>query len=112
MPFPASNPVGYATNYALAILSDNEDKDELDSSEVHVKLAVVIENVNNAAPDSSHLLKAESEFVAPMTVPHMFWCTSTSPPDSLPIQFDCLLDIGSHLVIIHKQLVKDLNLHH
>ena len=73
---------------------------------------MVVEDVDNAAPDSLNLLKADLEFVAPMTVPHMFWCVSASPPDSLPIQFDCLLDIGSHLVIIHEQLVKDLNLHH
>ena len=33
-------------------------------------------------------------------------------PNSLPIQFDCLLDIGLHLVIICEQLVKDLNLCH
>ena len=73
---------------------------------------MVVEDVDNAAPDSLNLLKADLEFVAPMTMPHMFWCVSASPPDSLPIQSDCLLDIGSHLVIIHEQLVKDLNLHH
>ena len=107
-----SNPVGYQVNYSLAVLSDKEDKDELDSSEVRGQLAAIVKDVNNVAPDSLNLLKADSEFVAPMTVPHMFWHASTSMPNSLPIQFDWLLDIGLHLVIIREQLVKDLNLHH
>ena len=98
-------------NYLSAVLSNNEDEDELDSSEFCGQLAVIIKDISDATLDSLNLLKADSEFVAPMMVPHMFWCASTSPPDSLPIQFDCLLDIGSHLVIIHEQLVKDLNLH-
>ena len=108
----ALNPVGYPTNYSSAVLSDNEDEDELDSSKVHGQLTVIIEDVSKAILDSLNLLKADLEFVAPMTVPHMFWCAFTSPPDSLTIHFNCLLDIGSHLVIIFEQLVKDLNLHH
>ena len=106
----ALNPVGCPVNYSSAVFSNNKDEDELDSSEVCSQLAVIIEDISNAAPDSLNLLKADSEFVAPMMVPHMFWHASASPPDSLPIQFDCLLDIGSHLVIIHEQLVKDMNL--
>ena len=31
----ASNPVGYQANYSSAVLSNKEDEDELDSSEVH-----------------------------------------------------------------------------
>ena len=108
----ALNPVGYQANYSSAVLSDKEDEDELDSSEVHGRLAAIVEDVNNVAPDSLNLLKADSEFVAPLMVPHMFWHASASAPNSLPIQFDCLLDIGLHLVIIREQLVKDLNLHH
>ena len=106
----ALNLVGYTVNYSSAVLSENEDEDELDSSEVHDQLAAVIEDIKNAAPNSSNLLKADLEFLAPITVPHMFWHASASPPNSLPIQFDCLLDIGSHLVIICEQLVKDLHL--
>ena len=107
-----SNPVGYQANYSLAVLSGKEDKDELNSSEVRGQLAAIVKDVNNVVPDSLNLLKADSEFVAPMTVPHMFWHASTSMPNSLPIQFDCLLDIGLLLVIIREQLVKDLNLRH
>ena len=35
----ASNPVGYLMNNSSAILSDIEDEDKLDSSEVHDQLA-------------------------------------------------------------------------
>ena len=42
----------------------------------------------------------------------MFWKALVSPPNAFPIQFNCLLDVGSHLVIIHEQLINDLNLHH
>ena len=107
----ASNPVGYTVNYSSAVLSDNEDEDKLDSSEVCDQLTAVVKDIKNAALNSSNLLKADSEFLAPMMVPHMFWCASASPPNSLPVQFDCLLDIHSHLVIIREQLVKDLHLH-
>ena len=55
---------------------------------------------------------ADSDSVAPLTIPHMFWHASASPPESLPLQFDCLLDIGSHLVIICEQLADKLKLHH
>ena len=107
----ALNLVGYTANYSSAVLSINEDEDEIDSSEVRDQLAAVVEDINNAAPNSSNLLKSDSEFLAPITVSHMFWHASASPPNSLPVQFDCLLDIGSHLVIICEQLVKDLHLH-
>ena len=106
----ALNPVGYQANYSLAVLSNKEDEDELDSSKVCGQLAAIVEDVNNIVPDFLNLLRADSEFVAPMMVPHMFWCASVSTPNSLPIQFDWLLDIGLHLVIICEQLVKDLNL--
>ena len=69
----ASNPVGYTANYSSAVLFNNEDEDELDSSEVCDQLAAVVEDIKNAAPNSSNLLKADSEFLAPIMVPHMFW---------------------------------------
>ena len=77
----ASNPVGYQANYSSAVLSNKEDEDELDSSEVRGHLAAIVEDVNNVAPDSLNLLKADSEFVAPLTVPHMFWRASASAPN-------------------------------
>ena len=103
--------VRYPTNYSSLVLTNNEGEDELNSSEVHGHLAAIVENVHSAAPNSLNLLKADSEFAAPMNVPHMFWWALASPPDVLPLQFHCLIDVGSYLVIIHDQLVNDLKLH-
>ena len=77
-----SNPVRYPANYSSAVLSDKEDKDELVPSKVCGRLAAIVGDVNNVMPDSLNLLKADSEFVAPMTVPHMFWHASASVPNS------------------------------
>ena len=107
----ASNPVGYSTNYSSMVLIDDDEEDQLDSSEVCGHVTAIIEGVNSAALDSINLLKAGSDLLAPLTIPHMFWQASVSPPNAFPIQFNCLLDIGSHLVIIHEQLINDLNLH-
>ena len=109
----SSNPTGYAANYSLAVLTDDEDVDELASSEVHkhTHAAVIVENIDVAAPNNACPLMADTNPLAPITVPHMFWCASVLPPDSLPLQFDCLLDIGLHLVIIQDQLINDLKLH-
>ena len=107
-----SNPVGYTANYLLAILTDDDGEDKLDSSEVHTHVAAIIVNVDSTAPNIFNLPKVDCDHVAPLTVSHIFWCASVSPPNSLPSQFDCLLDIGSHLVIIYEQLANDLGLHH
>ena len=42
--------------------------------------------------------------------PTYFWRASASPPDSLPLSFDCLLDNGSHLNLICDSLVNQLGL--
>ena len=103
--------VGYTTNYSSAVVTDDEGEYELDSSQVCTCVAAIIENVGDAAPNTLHLPKSDGNAVAPLTVPHIFWCASTSWPDSLPSELDSLLDVGSHLVSICKQLVKDLGLH-
>ena len=43
-------------------------------------------------------------------IPHLFWRASASPPNALPIMFNCLLDNGSHLVLICDSLVTELQL--
>ena len=48
---------------------------------------------------------------SPIMVLHLFWRASASPPNALPIMFDCLLDNGSHLVLICDSLVTELQLH-
>ena len=44
------------------------------------------------------------------TVPHLFWRASYCPVGELPSTFDCLLDVGSHLVIIREDMVDKLKL--
>ena len=108
----SSNPTRYVVNYSSAVLTDDKDMDELASSEgcKHTHAAAIVENIDVAAPNHACLLTVKTNPVAPITVPHMFWHASVSPPDLLPLQFDYLLDIGSHLVIIQDQLVDDLKL--
>ena len=108
----SSNPTRYVVNYSSAVLTDDKDMDELASSEgcKHTHAAAIVENIDVAAPNHGCPLTVKTNPVAPITVPHMFWHALVLPPDSLPLQFDYLLDIGSHLVIIQDQLVDDLKL--
>ena len=78
------------------------------------RILLIIENVRspfNAMPDKKVNLVKTSMISAPFTVPHLFWRASGAPQNSLPISFDCLLDDGSHLVLIRAYLVKQLDLH-
>ena len=54
---------------------------------------------------------SQISLLAPLMVPHLFWRVSILPWESLPLSFDCLIDDGSHLVLIHKSLVKQLQIH-
>ena len=47
---------------------------------------------------------------SPIMIPHLFWRALASPPNALPIMFDCLLDNGSHLILIRDSLVTELQL--
>jgi hypothetical protein len=46
---------------------------------------------------------------APLSVPHLFWRASAASNSGL-IKFDCLVDNGSHLVLICDSLVDELAL--
>ena len=73
-----------------------------------------IENIKSlfdVVPDKKVNLVKTYMISAPFTVPHLFWGASVAPQNTLPISFDCLLDNGSHLVLIHTSLVKQLDLH-
>ena len=100
-----SNPTGYTANNISDVLSDEDEEDELDS-DAHT-CNTIIKNIDSTVIT---LPKAD-ECHAPMTVWHLFWCTYYSPLGDLPINFNCLLDVVSHLVIIHEDLVNKLKLH-
>ena len=102
----ASNPTGYTTNNVSDILLDEDEEDELNSDVCTCN--AIIESIDGTVIT----LPKVDEHHTPMTVPHLFWCTSYFPVGDLPITFDCLLDVGSHLVIICEDLVNKLKLHH
>jgi hypothetical protein len=89
--------------------------------------------VDYAAPNTSNLLGASGDpdsSVSPipilsavatiidnattlLSMPLMFWratAAAASLANSAPIKFDCLIDNGSHFVLIHNALAKDLSL--
>ena len=99
----ASNPTGYPTANAIDVLSGDEN-DELDS-DVRTCNAL-IESIDDPVTTPPKV----DENQVPLTVPHLFWRASYSPTGDFPLTFDCLLDVGSHLVIIRENLVNELKL--
>ena len=112
------NSVAYYTSNLMTVVKDLEASD---TSVVSVQVVsdsfnvvgAFIENVRspfNAIPDKKVNLVKTSMISVPFTVPHLFLRASGAPQNSLPISFDCLLDDGSHLVLIRGYLVKQLDL--
>ena len=67
-------------------------------------------SVGTAAPINARVF---GDTIAPFSVPHMFWRASAvaaSLSEDQPSRFDCLIDDGSHLVLIQKSLAADLSL--
>ena len=98
-----SNPTGYTTINA----SDVPEYDEEDKLNSDVRACnMLIESIDNPVIT---LPKANNTCV-PLTVPHLFWRASCSPINDLPLTFNCLLNVGSHLVIIREDLINQLKL--
>ena len=95
----ASNPARYATANTYDVLSEDED-DELDSDVGTCN--ALIESID----DPVATLPKADENQAPLTVPHLFWRASYLPTDDFPLTFNCLLNVGSHLVIIRRDFTK------
>jgi len=51
-----------------------------------------------------------SSFSAPISVPHLVWRANASSIDDFLLSLDCLLDSGSHLILIRPETVADLRL--
>lgn len=99
-----SNPAGYTTSDAFDILSHEDEEDELNSN-VHTCNAII-----ESMDDTVIILPKADEHHVPMTVPYLFWWTSYSPVGDLLITFNCLLDVGFHLVIICEDIIDKLKL--
>ena len=100
----ALNPTSYTTINASDVLSEDDEEDELNSDVCACN--VLIESIDDPVITPP---KANNT-CAPLTVPHLFWQASCSPINNLPLTFDCLLDVGSHLVIIREDLINQLKL--
>ena len=70
-------------------------------------IATVINSIN--VPAISMPLTA-NDATAPIYVPHLFWRVSASVLNDVPSDFDCLIDNGSHLVLMHETLADSLTL--
>ena len=122
VPMPGvSNLVAYhamnvSTMFDETNSSENTDVSNINASDFWSVVAVFIENVEGPrnmltlSPKENGALVVSS--LAPLIVPHLFWRASVLPKGLLPLSFDCLLDNGSHLVLICKSLVNQLGLCH
>ena len=114
-----SNLVTYHATNMLTVFdetnsSENTNVSNIEVLDFHKVVVDFIENINSPKDMMTWSPKENSSqmsSLAPLMVPHLFWRVSISPQGSLPLSFDCLIDDGSHLVLIHKSLVKQLQLH-
>jgi hypothetical protein len=106
--FPGiSNPVDYLASNQSSILHGNSDPDSSMSTPFppHT-VAAIIDSI-----DALHLVDAPEGLSVPLSVPHLFWRASaaSADTDSVPLDFDCLIDDGSHLVLICDSLMNQLS---
>ena len=102
------NPVAYhGANETLVLQGSDSSDDEVSGLKPN-SIGAFLESVEVVVdvPPGSETLKK----ITPLVVPHLFWRALASPLDSLPVSFGCLLDNGSHLVLIHESLVTKLGL--
>ena len=102
------NLVIYHSANKMTVLEGSDSSDDKVSDLNLKSISTFLESVEAVAeaPPKSETLKE----ISPLIVPHLFWRALASPLDSLPILFDCLLDNGSHSVLICKSLVTKLGL--
>jgi hypothetical protein len=100
------NPVDYMASNASNVIGCSSDPDS--SMSTHL----LSPTVDATIPMVANVLY---DVIVPLAVPHMFRRASViSPaaPDNAPIQFDCLIDNGLHLVLICDSQAEQLCLHH
>jgi len=100
-----ANPVDYLASNQSDVMPNEGDPDSSVSTPPSVKsVAAVIDSVDG--PPVENTITSVS---APLSVPHMFWRAAVATHCGL-VEFDCLIDNGSHLVLIRDSLVKELAL--
>ncbi|KAF8149947.1 hypothetical protein B0H34DRAFT_667072, partial [Crassisporium funariophilum] len=87
--------------------------DEVSASDVNSPLtsiaAVLPSSTQSFALGNGSVSGSESD-VSPISVPHLRWEANVFGLEDFPIQLDCLLDTGAHLVLIRPETVADLQL--
>ena len=110
--FPGNaNPVDYAAPNISSVIGGSGDPDSSVSADSGIPaISAIIDNVDTSA---ALAMNVPADIFAPLSVPHMFWratAAAAATPDDIPIPFDCLIDNGSHLVLIRNSLAEDLSL--
>ena len=104
-----TNLVAYHAVNNTTILEGSDGSDDKVSIPSPTSVGAFLESVE-AIVDTPTLESQSLKEISPLIVPHLIWRASVSPPNSLPVSFDCLLDNGSHLVLIRESLVTELRL--
>ena len=104
-----TNPVTYHAANNMTVLEGSDSSDDEVSVPTPNSVGAFLESVE-AIVDASTLKSQSLKEISPLIVPYLIWRASASPPNSLPVSFDCLLDNGSHLVLICESLVAELGL--
>ena len=104
-----TNLVAYHAANDMTILEGSDGSDNKVSIPSPTSVGAFLESVE-AIADTPTLESQSLKEISPLIVPHLIWRASVSPPNSLPVSFDCLLDNGSHLVLIRESLVTELGL--
>ena len=103
-----------AANIQSIIDDDTNHSDSDDSSKVsdhYQSLCTVMISKAEIPVSASQQVKRKAG-LAPFFKPHHWWCCLTVASNILPQMINALIDPGSHKVLIHKDLVNTLLLHH
>jgi hypothetical protein len=100
-----ANPVDYlASNQSSVMPSDGDADDSVSPFPLTHAVMSVVDSV-----DAPLIAKTVNGLSAPLSVPHLFWRAAAASNSGL-VLFDCLIDNGSHLVLIRDSLVNELAL--
>jgi hypothetical protein len=105
------NPVDYVALNTSNIVEGSGDNDsDVSGCFLHPTISSIVDTVDTAVPMHTNV---PGDIMTPLSVPHLFWraCAAVaSLTDDKPSKFDCLIDNGSHLVLINNSLAESLSL--
>jgi hypothetical protein len=101
---PVASVMGFSCNLVAYMPVNVLEGDSSIESSVSLNTVPIIVAISNGLKDHTD----------PLRVPHLFWhcSTSRSDPSAFPLNFDALIDNGSHAVLIREDVATQLSLHH